>query len=88
MEIIAAAELLLAIVVLITAIFLRRPGLHRDAASFQWAIGFFCISSMLVIGYVVPFTGAIVRYRAVFLMLLLVIASFSTGKKPVEAAVS
>jgi hypothetical protein len=36
---------------------------------------FFIFNMLLLIGYTVPFTGSIVRYRSIYLMLLLVIFS-------------
>lgn len=83
MELIAAAELILAIAAMLYFTFFgRRRYIAGEALSgFQWMLVFFCTSNMLVIGYVVPFAGAVVRYRAIFLMLLLLAASLGAANK-------
>ena len=77
MEKIAALEFLL-IVCISTWVQLRYDHQNNGyTKNFQWMIVMFCISLILVIGYTIPFAGAIVRYRAVFLMLLFVLSTLT-----------
>lgn len=77
MEKIAALEFLLILFISVWVLLRNNHNAHQDAIAFQWMIMMFCISIILVIGYTIPFAGAIVRYRAVFLMLLFVMSTFT-----------
>lgn len=81
MEKIAALEFLLIVVISLWLLLKSNHSNHEDTRAFQWMTIMFCISMILVIGYTIPFAGAIVRYRAVFLMLLFVTLTLKT--KPV-----
>ena len=70
MEKAAAFELILVISGTAALLAKKRGLIHQDAVGFNWMIAFFCISVLIVIGYTIPFSGAVVRYRAVFLMLM------------------
>ena len=72
MEKIAAWELLLILCVSVWVLLRNNRNSDRSALAFQGMILMFCMSMILIIGYTIPFAGAIVRYRAVFLMLLFV----------------
>lgn len=77
MEKIAALEFLLVLCISVWVLLRNNHNNHRYARTFQWMIVMFCISMILVIGYTIPFAGAIVRYRAVFLMLLFVMSTLT-----------
>jgi hypothetical protein len=71
MEKIAAIEILFVIAAIIFSLFVKRNNSFQHVNSFQYAVIFFVLVTLLLIGYIVPFSGAIVRYRAIPLMLLL-----------------
>lgn len=77
MEKIAALEFLLVLCISTWAQLRNDHNNNGYTRNFQWMIVMFCISLILVIGYTIPFAGAIVRYRAVFLMLLLVMSTLT-----------
>lgn len=77
MEKIAALEFLLVLVIIMWVLFKNYPDNHRDTTTFQGMVVTYCVSMILVIGYTIPFAGAVVRYRAVFLMLLFVMSTLS-----------
>lgn len=77
MEKIAACEFLLILCISVLLLLRNNQNNYRNTIVFQWMIMTFCISMILVIGYTIPFAGAIVRYRAVFLMLLFVMATLT-----------
>jgi len=57
---------IIAVIALVT-IFIRR----RTSSAFTAVCFFLALSGMLLIGYIVPFVGAIVRYRSIYLPFLL-----------------
>jgi hypothetical protein len=61
-------------IIALTTTFIRKTSsisFPRTARSWQFAAIFFALSGMLLIGYIVPFVGAIVRYRSIYLPFLL-----------------
>lgn len=77
MEKIAALEFLLILCISLWLLLRNNHKNHRHTRTFQWMIVMFCIIMILLIGYTIPFAGAIVRYRAVFLMLLFVMLTLT-----------
>ena len=72
--IIFSIEVLLIWIMVLIAIYhiLRRnPNLSPPAPGFGWFCTLLAISQLLLIGYVIPFAGAIVRYRSLYLPFLL-----------------
>ena len=69
-QIIAGTEVLVFIVFALIACFFL-TGLRNNP--FNWFLIAFTSSVLLFIGYIVAFSGAIVRYRAIFVMLILVL---------------
>ncbi|MEJ7768594.1 MAG: hypothetical protein WKF89_12330 [Chitinophagaceae bacterium] len=80
-EKVASLEILFILLIIVTSSVFRKKLVEPDVIRFQWMIVFFCFCTLLVIGYTIPFAGAIVRYRAIFLMLMLSTLSLSVPDK-------
>jgi hypothetical protein len=66
----SALEVFLYTLLLIIFIFFRTP-VSNISHKFNWFGITFMLSSMLIIGYTIPYTGAIIRYRSIFWIFLL-----------------
>ncbi|HZG26799.1 MAG TPA: hypothetical protein VEZ17_19560 [Chitinophagaceae bacterium] len=80
MEQIAAVEIVFAWLLVLLIVVQRNKVSSQPLRSFQGLILFFSISVLLLIGYTIPFTGAIVRYRAIFLMLVTSVLSLNVPR--------
>ena len=81
MEVIAAGEMVIVLGIVFVSLLQWRISRDGDRSHFQWLIVYFCVSVFLVIGYSIPFSGAIVRYRAIFLMLLASVCTFNWPRR-------
>jgi hypothetical protein len=70
-------EIVFAWLLVLLIVVQRNKVSSQPLRSFQGLILFFSISVLLLIGYTIPFTGAIVRYRAIFLMLVTSVLSLN-----------
>jgi len=58
------------LLLLLFIFFRRKEVITREYAFFLWGTGCFCLLLFLFMGYVVPNTGSMVRYRSLYLPLL------------------
>lgn len=75
MEWLAALEMFFSIALLLFCWVKSKGGSSIEVQSLSWLLVLFCVSNLILTGYVVPFSGAIVRYRSMFVMLLLLVSS-------------
>jgi len=75
MEVIAAAENIFFFIFIAYCLF-KRTTQHDNTNKINFLpLYVFCFSALLLIGLIVPFVGAIVRYKAIFIMLIAFISS-------------
>lgn len=70
MSVLASAEIILFWTVFIVCIFYRRKGFREPPVI--WTTWIFAFLTLLIIGYTVHFSGAVVRYRSLVMPLILV----------------
>ena len=72
MEIVAGVEIAGFLIIIIITVFFHK---HSSPRAVDWFLVSYSISFLLFIGFIVSFSGAIVRYRAIYLMLILVVCA-------------
>ena len=72
MEIVAGVEITGFLIIIIITVFFHK---HSSPRAVDWFLVSYSISVLLFIGFIVSFSGAIVRYRAIYLMLILVVCA-------------
>jgi hypothetical protein len=70
-EVIAGVEVIVFLTIIMMTVFFHKGFPNK---SIDWFLMSFALSTLLFIGLVVSFSGAIVRYRAIYLMMILVVS--------------
>ncbi len=70
-EFIAGIEVIVFLIIIVMTVFFHKGHPNKQI---DWFLAFFSFSVLFFIGLVVTFSGAIVRYRAIYIMMILVVS--------------